>query len=40
MIKKILFAIVLSCSFQWVAAQTISDDQVIKTIIAEKRGAK
>ncbi len=40
MIKKILFAIVLSCSFQWVAAQTISDDQVIKTIIAEKeRGA-
>ena len=40
MIKKILFAIVLSCSFQWVAAQTISDDQVIKTIIAEReRGA-
>ena len=40
MIKKILFALVLSFSFQWVAAQTVSDDQIVKIIIAEKeRGA-
>ena len=40
MIKKILLVLALSFSFQWVAAQTISDDQVVKTIIAEKeRGA-
>lgn len=40
MIKKIIFAIALSFSLQWVAAQTVSDDQIVKIIIAEKeRGA-
>ena len=36
MIKKILFAIALSFSLQWVTAQTITDDQVVKIILAEK----
>lgn len=36
MIKKIIFLVALSFSFQWVAAQTVSDDQVVKMIMAEK----
>lgn len=36
MIKKILFAIALSFSLQWVTAQTITEDQVVKIIMAEK----
>ena len=40
MIKKIIFAIALSFSLQWVTAQTVSDDQVVRIIMAEKeRGA-
>ena len=31
-----MFVIALSFSFQWVAAQTITDDQVVKMILAEK----
>ena len=31
-----MFVIALSFSFQWVAAQTITDDQVVKIILAEK----
>ena len=36
MIRRLLFVIALSFSFQWVAAQTITDDQVVKMILAEK----
>ena len=36
MIKKILLAVALSFSFQWVAAQTLSDEQVVKMIMTEK----
>lgn len=36
MIRRLLFVIALSFSFQWVAAQTITDDQVVKIILAEK----
>ena len=36
MIKKIIFIVALSFSLQWVAAQTVSDDQVVKMIMAEK----
>ena len=36
MIKKILFVVALSFSFQWVTAQTVSDEQVVKIILAEK----
>lgn len=40
MIRKILFTIALSFSLQWVTAQTVSDDQVVKIIMTEKeRGA-
>ena len=40
MIRKIFFVIALSFSLQWVTAQTVSDDQVVKIIMAEKeRGA-
>ncbi len=36
MTKKIVFLIVLFLSFQWVAAQSISDEQVIKIVMTEK----
>ena len=36
MIRRILLLMALSFSLQWVAAQTISDDQVVKIITAEK----
>ena len=36
MIKKIFFVIALSFSFQWVTAQTVSDEQIIKIVMAEK----
>ena len=36
MIRRLLFVIALSFSFQWVTAQTITDDQVVKMIMAEK----
>ncbi len=36
MIKRLLFVLALSFTAQWVAAQTISDDQVVKTIMAER----
>ena len=36
MIRRLLFVIALSFSFQWVTAQTITDDQVVKMILAEK----
>lgn len=36
MIRRLLFVIALSFSFHWVAAQTITDDQVVKMILAEK----
>ena len=36
MIKKIFFVVALSFSFQWVTAQTVSDEQVVKIILAEK----
>ena len=36
MIKKILLTVALSFSFQWVAAQTLSDEQVVKIIMTEK----
>lgn len=36
MIRRLLFVIALSFSFQWVAAQTITDDQVVKIILTEK----
>ena len=40
MIKKIFFVVALSFSFQWVTAQTVSDEQVVKMIMTEKeRGA-
>ena len=40
MIKKIFFIVALSFSFQWVTAQTVSDEQVVKMIMTEKeRGA-
>ena len=40
MIRRLLFVIALSFSFQWVTAQTVSDDQVVKIIMTEKeRGA-
>ena len=40
MIKKIFFVVALSFSFQWVTAQTVSDEQVVKMILAEQeRGA-
>ena len=37
MIRRLLFVIALSFSFQWVTAQTVSDDQVIKMIMSEKQ---
>lgn len=37
MIKKIIFIIALSFSLQWVTAQTVSDDQVVKMIMSEKQ---
>ena len=37
MIRRLLFVIALSLSFQWVVAQTITDDQVVKIILAEKK---
>lgn len=41
MIKKIFFVVALSFSFQWVTAQTVSDEQVVKMILAEQeRGAE
>lgn len=36
MTKKIVFLIVLFLSFQWAAAQSISDEQVIKIVMTEK----
>ena len=36
MTKKIVFLFVLLLSFQWVAAQSISDEQVIKIVMTEK----
>ena len=36
MIKKIFFVVALSFSLQWVTAQTVSDEQVVKIILAEK----
>ena len=36
MTKKIVFLLVLLLSFQWVAAQSISDDEVIKIVMTEK----
>ena len=36
MTKKIFFIVALLLSCQWVAAQTISDEQVIKIVLAEK----
>ena len=40
MMRKILLLVALSFSLQWVTAQTVSDDQVIKMVMAEKeRGA-
>lgn len=36
MMKKIFLMLALSLPLQWVAAQTISDDQVVKIIMAEK----
>lgn len=37
MIKRILLFVALSFSFMMVAAQTVSDDQVVKMIMAEKK---
>ena len=36
MTKKIVFLFALLLSFQWMAAQSISDDQVIKIVMAEQ----
>lgn len=36
MMKKLLIIIALSFSFLWVAAQTVSDGQIVKIIMAEK----
>ena len=36
MMKKLLITIALSFSFLWVAAQTVSDGQIVKIIMAEK----
>ena len=36
MTKKIVFLFALLLSFQWVAAQSISDDEVIRIVLAEK----
>ncbi len=36
MIKRIVFAVALLLSFQWVAAQSVSDEQVVKILMAEK----
>ena len=37
MIKRVLLFVALSFSFMMVAAQTVSDDQVVKMIMAEKK---
>ena len=37
MIKKIVVVLALLLTFQWVAAQTISDEQVIKIVLAERK---
>ena len=36
MMRKIFLLVALSFSLQWVTAQTVSDDQVIKMVMAEK----
>ena len=37
MIKRLLLFVALSFSFMMVAAQTVSDEQVVKMIMAEKK---